>query len=181
MTKYELKKIATKQKIIEAFWTIYAKNGIEKTTIKEITALAKCNRSTFYAHFTDVYSLLEEAEDSILLSLRDLPPINIESEDEHSLAAKAMFSIYENNAKYLTILLGENGDPRFQRKMKDAIKPLMKQQLIKNGLDDNAALDYSIEYNLSGAIGLMMYITSQDQQLTMEEVLPIIQHLQQSR
>ncbi|TLG77266.1 TetR/AcrR family transcriptional regulator [Culicoidibacter larvae] len=178
MTKHELKKLETKQKIIEAFWTIYTKNGIEKTTIKEITALAKCNRSTFYAHFEDVYSLLEEIEDSLIPTIHELPPTKIKTEDELLLASETILDMYKKNAKYFTVLLGEKGDPRFQRKMKDTLKPLVKQMLISRGQKNDAALDYTVEYYLSGALGLMMYIFSQENAPDTEKVLSIIQNLQ---
>ena len=41
----------TKENLMEAFWQIYCEKRIEKVTVKEITAKAGYNRSTFYRVF----------------------------------------------------------------------------------------------------------------------------------
>jgi len=52
----------TKENLIEAFWQIYCEKGLGKITVKEITAKAGYNRSTFYEYFTDVYDVLDQIE-----------------------------------------------------------------------------------------------------------------------
>ena len=39
-----------KRRIKEAFWQLYQERPIEDIGIKEIVALAGCNRTTFYYH-----------------------------------------------------------------------------------------------------------------------------------
>ena len=48
----------TKQNLIEAFWSLYCEQRIEKITVKDITNKAGYNRGTFYEYFTDVYAVL---------------------------------------------------------------------------------------------------------------------------
>jgi AcrR family transcriptional regulator len=56
----------TRKNLMDAFWHIYSKEGIEKTSVREIVGKAGYNRCTFYEYFTDVYDVLEQIEASIL-------------------------------------------------------------------------------------------------------------------
>ena len=52
MAIYKNARTKKKQQIIDAFWTLYKKNNFENVMdVKEITALAKINRSTFYYYY----------------------------------------------------------------------------------------------------------------------------------
>jgi Transcriptional regulator len=49
----------------QAFIELLAENPINKVTVSEICKKAEVNRSTFYAHYVDVYDLLEKLEKEI--------------------------------------------------------------------------------------------------------------------
>ncbi|MDD7793474.1 TetR family transcriptional regulator [Clostridium sp. 'White wine YQ'] len=49
----------TRDLIINAFISEVSKKGFESITVKDITTTATINRTTFYAHFTDKYDLLD--------------------------------------------------------------------------------------------------------------------------
>ncbi len=70
------KKEKTKQRIIDAFWSLYESTRIEKITVKEICTKANINRSTFYEYFSDAYMLLETIEDSLIPTATTLPNFN---------------------------------------------------------------------------------------------------------
>ena len=44
----------TKKNIVQAFWKLFKEKSIEQITVKEISAIAGYNRSTFYVYFTSV-------------------------------------------------------------------------------------------------------------------------------
>ncbi|HTI14928.1 MAG TPA: TetR/AcrR family transcriptional regulator [Dictyobacter sp.] len=48
----------TRQALIQSFCEIVREKGLAATSIREITKRANVNRGTFYAHFTDKYTLL---------------------------------------------------------------------------------------------------------------------------
>lgn len=53
----------TDRRIIEAVYALLdKKKSIAKITVREVCELAGINRSTFYAHYVDVYDLLEKVE-----------------------------------------------------------------------------------------------------------------------
>ena len=63
----------TENAIKSAFLELRAKRPLEKITVKELCALARINKSTFYTHYQDIYALSEKLEkevvDSILQSI----------------------------------------------------------------------------------------------------------------
>ena len=55
--------IRSKRLIKEAFLQLISQKDISKVRIKEIAELADISKGTFYAHYQDIYSVLEEIED----------------------------------------------------------------------------------------------------------------------
>jgi len=152
----------TKQNLVEAFWQLYCKEGIEKVSVKEITAKAGYNRSTFYEYFTDVYDVLEQIENSLLPSPQDLPPLKLVNSSATPPPIDTVINIYEKNRKYFVVLLGENGDPSFHSKLKRSVKDMLKNKLVTEGIGDNFELDFTLEYILSAMIGVLSYWFSLD-------------------
>lgn len=58
------KKQTTKSRIIKAAWTLFYKNGYEKTTVEDILKLSKTSKGTFYHYF--------KGKDALLATLSDL-------------------------------------------------------------------------------------------------------------
>ena len=46
----------TENAIKSAFLELRAKRPLEKITVKELCALARINKSTFYTHYQDIYA-----------------------------------------------------------------------------------------------------------------------------
>ena len=53
----------SKQAIVDAFLTLRARKPLEKITVRELCDKAMVNRSTFYAHYKDVYDLADRLEE----------------------------------------------------------------------------------------------------------------------
>ena len=61
MAIYKNARTKKKKQIIDAFWMLYKKNNFENVMdVKEITALAKINRSTFYYYYQGTHEILDE-------------------------------------------------------------------------------------------------------------------------
>ena len=56
-----MKSMSTKGNFITAFWQLYEDKRIEKISIRELCQVAGYNRATFYAHFKDIYDLVDKA------------------------------------------------------------------------------------------------------------------------
>lgn len=160
----------TKQDLIDAFWCLYCEKRIEKITIKEITVKAGYNRSTFYEYFSDIYDVLDQIENSIIPNIHELPPSSILSENSE-IPLDTFLKLYEQNEKYYSVLLGDNGDPSFSSKLKNAIKPLLKKALTPQVKLNDVEFDFILEYILSSMISLMSYWFKNDKILPVEKLI----------
>jgi AcrR family transcriptional regulator len=166
----------TKQNIIDAFWTLYCENRIEKITVKDISNKAGYNRGTFYEYFTDVYDVLEYIEKSLTPTLDELPPI-VTSKVTIGMPLEQFFELYKQNIKYYSILLGEKGDPAFANKLKNSIKPMIIRIFDDKQNVDRKELDYILEYTLSAMIGIMSYWFKQSDALPNDKLHELIKRL----
>ena len=169
----------TKQNLIDAFWSLYCEKKIEKITVKEITQKAGYNRGTFYEYFTDIYDVLEQIEESLIPTLDELPPITM-TDQNMGMPIDMFMKLYEQNSKYYSVLLGDNGDPAFASKLKNSTKPTLKQAFSEtNGLDP-VEFDFILEYVLSAMIGIMSYWFRQDKVLPAEDLIALMRDLMEN-
>lgn len=175
----------TKQNLTDAFWQLYCVKRIDKITVREITTRAGYNRGTFYEYFTDVYDVLEQIEVSLLPSVTELPPLNISqlssplnfSQTPPPLPLDDFIKMYEIHNKYYIVLLGDNGDPSFQSKLKNSVKPKLQQLLIAQGAPNNFELDYTLEYTISAMIGVLSYWFRQEDTPPKEKLLNLMHEI----
>lgn len=144
----------TRQNIVDAFWKIYSTKRIEKITVREVMDIAGYNRGTFYEYFVDVYDVLEQIESNLLPTNEKLPVVKIPDNPDAPYVFNTLFDYYEKNSGYLTVLLGEHGDPSFLPRMKKVVAPIIKQGLKTSGVKDDFKLDVLVEYNLSSMLGV---------------------------
>ncbi len=62
----------SKRMLEEAFFDLIATNDLHKISIQAICNRANLNRTTFYAHYVDIYDLLEKAERRLSEELRTM-------------------------------------------------------------------------------------------------------------
>ncbi|GLC29566.1 TetR/AcrR family transcriptional regulator [Clostridium omnivorum] len=165
----------TRQNLIDAFWSLYCEKRIENITVKEITNKAGYNRGTFYEYFTDVYDVLEQIEQSLIPGIDELPPVNFQNENI-GMPLNMFMKLYEHNSKYYSVLLGDNGDPSFASKLKNATKPTLRQTFYNNNIDP-VEFDFVLEYVLSSMIGIMSYWFRKNKVLPAERLIELIAEL----
>ena len=160
----------TKQNLIEAFWSIYLTKRIDKITVKEITSKAGYNRGTFYEYFQDIYEVLEVIENLSLPTFDELPPL-IDVNTNSPTFISSFMELYQEKYKYYNHLLGDNGDPAFQRKLKNSLKSSIIRALAFKGDIDLVEIDFMLEYILSGMIGILIYMFQQKPNLPEEKIV----------
>lgn len=163
----------TRQKLIDAFLSLYATRRIDKITVREITNMAGYNRGTFYAYFFDVYDVLEQIEAEALPSFEELPPM-MDAGEVSPVFVASFLSLYQEKFKVYDILLGDNGDPAFQRKLKNSIKSTLFEMLAKKGNVNVIEVDLMLEYILSGLIGILIYAFQNRPNIPEEQLVAMI-------
>ncbi len=171
------RKEQTKQKIIDAFWSLYETTRIEKITVKDVCIKANINRSTFYEYFSDVYLVLQTIEDTLIPNEATLP--NFDSlNSEASLDIKSQLAYFKSNKKYLKVLLSENGNPAFRFRVINSIRPIILEMMKDKEKPEN--FEYILEYTLWGMIGVLSYYISNENQASEESVIKTIMKMSEN-
>lgn len=116
----------TESLIRQAFTALLVEKPIQHITVKELCQRAGVNRSTFYAHYVDIYDLLAKLEEDMVEDFqRALDPL-LDAGGDSSAALDAgmeepsllriMTGIYQclkDNVDICTVTLGEHGDKAF--------------------------------------------------------------------
>lgn len=168
----------TRQNLIDAFWSLYRTRRIDKITIREITNKAGYNRGTFYEYFRDVYDVLDQIEAQAMPSFEELPPM-MDSGEISPVFVTSFLSMYREKFSVYDVLMGDNGNPAFQRKLKNNIKATLIEMLSKKGKGNLIEVDLMLEYILSGLIGILIYAFQNRQNIPDEQLISIIYTLLQ--
>ena len=150
----------TRSAIREALAEMLAVKPLGKITVQELIDRANICRTTFYAHYEDIYDLLLEVENDILSEIRegleglDQAPIRVE---EQYPAIEAVVAVYARHEKLIRLLNGPNGDPAFDARLQDTIYQQTRDlRKVKEGdaFDEERHRLYSC-YVISGGISVL--------------------------
>ncbi|MDR1868779.1 MAG: TetR/AcrR family transcriptional regulator [Treponema sp.] len=161
MEQKENRKIRyTKMVIRDSLMELMKTKSILSVSIKDICGLADISRSTFYAHYKDQYDLLTQIEEETLAYFEDM--LN-RYKDKHSKKETAqmveeMLTYMANNGNSIQVLLSENGDLAFQKKLFEHFTnhSLVKNYFSEKQQDDEAKSYYSV-FLINGYIGLIQH------------------------
>lgn len=101
----------TKSVIRESFLSLLREKPVEKITVTELCAKADINRSTFYAHYLDVYDLKEKLEQSFF---EEMSAVFHRTEWDSFMLDMAL--ALQKNDHFCQALFGEYGDREFLRR-----------------------------------------------------------------
>lgn len=176
MSKRQAITAQTKQNIIDAFWALYRQNPGAPITVRDIVMRAGYNRSTFYEYFRDVPAVLEALEEMIIPTIETLPPF-VGAAPQVGMPLEQFWGWYQRYAPYYTVLLGEQGDPRFAGKLKQRVKPKLLELYAHHPADVQIQREYLIEYVLSGMIGVMVHWHRQEAPMPVADLLALMQRV----
>jgi len=160
MGKNENRKIRyTKMVIHESLMELMKEKSILSVSVKDICDRADISRSTFYDHYKDQYDLLKQIEDETLGYFEDM--LNNykdkQTKKETTQMVEEMLTYIANNGKTIHVLLSENGDIGFQKKL--LYHFIMHNQITKyfsEKLNDETKPYYTV-FLVHGALGLIQH------------------------
>ena len=143
----------TKRMMKEALIDLLDKKSLEKITVTEICKNADVNRSTFYAYYEDIGTLMLEIEDEVL------EHVTVYSENFNDYTDKRMLEVFEEffdyvkgTAKIFRVLVVQHDNSNFSRRMLDTIMEKYKMSLECKG---DFPTKYTYIYSVSGVLGIM--------------------------
>lgn len=147
----------TKMVLKESFIKLLEKKDISQLTIKEICAEADINRATFYTHYNDQYDLLRKIEDELLDNINtylkefDFKKSNMDA----VLPAEKIFDYIKENARLCKLLLSEQGDFSFQKKVMVLVYEKIITQLTINNTITREDAEYVYSFTITGCVGIV--------------------------
>jgi AcrR family transcriptional regulator len=132
---------------------------ISNISIKEICATADISRSTFYVHYKDQYNLLEKIEEETLESINSILNKYDYNDNKHGalqMVEEILQYIADNN-KSIYVLLSENGDINFQKKLFRSMYQRNIMKFVTAKLPDEETRQYYFMFIETGCIGLIYH------------------------
>ncbi|MHA6252412.1 TetR/AcrR family transcriptional regulator [Oceanobacillus sp. CAU 1775] len=122
-------------------------------TVKEICEHADINRSTFYAHYTDQYHLLEEIEEEMISDLNNyLSAYDFNEKDEVLLMTEKLIEYLSTKKDEVQVLLNVSGDSSFQLKVMEVAKGFITKEWNVYGQLDEELSNYLSTFIISGSV-----------------------------
>lgn len=160
--KNDLRVTNTKKRLRQTFAQLMFEKPLQNITVAELCARSEINRSTFYAHYSDIYDLQQKLELEIYgefqatLSQVDLT-INF-SADKVPIFMVTIFGFLKRNADMCAVFLGPHSDRQFVMNLLDAAK---ETTMIQYGRIYKKASTFQLElfytFIAYGCIGLLEY------------------------
>jgi AcrR family transcriptional regulator len=138
-----------------SFVKLLKQKPISKITIKEICEDADINRSTFYAHYTDQYDLLNQIENEVIDDINlYLNRYSINNSQAPSKMLTIILEYIKQNSELFELFLSK-GDFSFQQKITDVIRQQYFLQTVASSTisEDNAV--YICLFYVNGTIGIV--------------------------
>lgn len=152
-TKHNRTARNTEETIVRAFYAVFLrkKNNISKVTVREICEEAHINRTTFYAHFQDVYDVLEKAERQMAQGMMETFLKNLEAGEETGECFVSLFSFVKENREFYAIYFNSARTSSVIELMRevytDRMKSLTEDELTVSCPEE---LDYRVEFYMAG-------------------------------
>ena len=95
----------TEKAIRNAFMELRARMPLEKIRVRELCAAACINKSTFYAHYTDIYALSETLEEETVRSIvSSIPDLKGHSAQNPDVFTRAICLAFLSNISLIKVL-----------------------------------------------------------------------------
>lgn len=155
MKKTDRRVRKTKTLLKNGLITLMQEKSIKEITVQELVDQVDINRSTFYLHYKDIYDLVEQLEQEVFDSFKDLiNSYNEKKEDEQMLIA--LYQNIKNYGDLAKALISPHGDMSFVHRLimmiRNEIAPYVEDTF---HLEPNTLTDYIYEYCLFGTLGLI--------------------------
>ncbi|MET3683274.1 AcrR family transcriptional regulator [Alkalibacillus flavidus] len=148
--KLDRRKQYTRKMLKESMIEMLKEEPINGITVKALCESADINRSTFYTHYDNPHDLLLKIEDEIIADMKDyLSRYSFDQDEESKQMTKKLLDYIEDTPEMFHVLLNENGDPAFERRVMNVAHQFVMNNT--NDLDESVS-DYLSTYIISGSI-----------------------------
>lgn len=137
----------TEKSIKNAFLELRSQKALEKISVKELCELACINKSTFYAHYNDIYSLSETLERDTINSMLMSMSKDIEyTSDNPEAFTRELCLAFASHISLINILFSGREQSNLANQLETAIKEAIYEKYPehKNNVEYNILLSYCV-------------------------------------
>lgn len=132
------------------------KKPVSKITVREVCEKAQINRSTFYAHFQDVYDVAERAEKQMAKMAGDAFMAHLPEEDWMRAGYTKLFEFIREYKEFYLLYLEDSRRMRVIEMMiephKDKLKAIKPQQF---GYNSQEEIAYAQDFFAAGIVAML--------------------------
>ncbi|TSI08276.1 TetR/AcrR family transcriptional regulator [Lysinibacillus sp. BW-2-10] len=173
----------TKLEIKKVFLELVEEQGFQNVTVKKIAECAGINRGTFYLHFIDKFDVMEQIQAELLNDLHDrferITPTEAFKAIHDGQFYPPLIAIYQfvlEHAHALKVILGDQGDPSFAKKIKQIFGETLIEQLIAIYHPTNNDAEfrkYLLAFMTSAMLGVIQEWINEYEDKTVEDLAKI--------
>ena len=148
----------TKERLKQAMTELLQERSIREITVRELTERADVNRGTFYAHYADLYDMLEQMENELLGEFEALLDRHAPDDLTQDLSPllSDVFCFVEGNRTLMPVFLGQQTADRFLRRFSQVIYDrCLRAWAGLYPLGDVSGPNYYLEFEVSGTVNLV--------------------------
>ena len=148
----------TREQLKRALTQLLLEKPVREITVRELTDRADVNRGTFYAHYTDLYDMLEQMENELLEAFQALLDRHAPDDLTRDLAPllSDVFCFVEENRALMPVFLGQQTADRFLRRFSQVIyQRCLREWAGLYPLGDVSEPNYYLEFVVSGTVNLV--------------------------
>lgn len=146
----------TKKLLTHGLIQLMKEKQIQDITVRELADLVDVNRGTFYLYYRDIFDMLDCVEQELFEQVNQLIAAHRgEQVLTHTLPVlKELFHLVEDNKELCQVLLGQNGDMKFLKKLSDVVQEAFRTEWLTFKKDE-LTFDYSYAFGALGFVGLL--------------------------
>lgn len=161
----------------EALISLLQQKRIARITVKELCDLADVNRSTFYAHYTDIYSLLNEMENDIMTELTRALQAYVDNTEDSMMMIEKLIEFIGSKHEECEVLLSAHSGLSFEKKIKNVARQFLLSDWEKVAITDERLFDYVSAFIISGSIEIVKTWLDNGRNTSPKEIAQLITEL----
>lgn len=116
----------TEKAIRNAFMELRSGKPLEKITVKELCLKASINKSTFYAHYSDIYELSDELEtETVAAIVNSIPDLKGYSAENPEAFTRALCLSFLSNISLIRVLFAGKEQNHMANRLEKELKKVI--------------------------------------------------------
>ena len=140
----------TAVQIKETMYSLMKEKAIHEIRVSEICKLCQINRATFYDHYRDVFDLVQDMEQDMLLVLQELMDKASPEEMEPAEVSRLFFSYLQEHREPLYLLITSERSQEFCARLDTYLMAFSEKKFRQNYM-----IPENMEHELRSAIGFI--------------------------